>query len=632
MVTTRCGVLIGRRAELDLLTSPLDRAEHIGGVTFLIGEPGVGKSRLAMEVADLATARGFTVLTGRAAQATNPVPLRPIVEALIGIARTTPMPEDPALVQYRPALASLVPGWCGRAEHDPEISPLILGEALLRLLAALAHRGVLLVLDDLQFADPETLAIVEYLADNLGAERVLCVATVQDSVPSAAMDVVRAVHSRRSAEVVEVGRLSDEEVAEMAAACLDSSSVPGPVLTRLLADCDGLPFAVEEILAAAISSGELALGETGWSVNENVIAESVRRRLADLGPDVTEVVVAAAVLGRHFDSTLLASLTGVSNAAVLAALRRACDVQLIEPQNSSQVVFRFRHSLTRDAIVSNLLPPDLARRSAKAAAMISAAYPGLPGPWCELVAELHETAGERADAAELLLEAGRRALRRGALTSAGTSLSRASTLIDQLPSAHPQLRVAIYDALTSVHVLTGDCDSLVNVAERLLGELTAVGASAQAQAVIRLRVARSLSEGDRVASAEHQVTQARALAEESPDPSLGGWTDAVAARCAIDNGEPDRALELARAGLAAAEAAGLSGGRWRSSGAGSGRGIRTPPRPLSRGHIRSRRASGCRSGKSARCTNSARSKCSKRGARGGCARPGSSPWRRARSP
>jgi len=564
MVTTRCPTLIGRNAELDQLTAWIDLADDTG-VTFLTGEPGVGKSRLALELALIASARGRKVLTGRAAESTHPVPLRPIVEALIGIARTTPIPDDPALRQYRPALASIVPGWCEPSERVPEISPLILGEALLRLLTALDGNGTLLIIEDLQFADPETLAIVEYLADNLGDGPVRCLATVRDGELSAsgAMYMVRSVHARRAANVVELGRLADRDVSQMATACLESANVPERVL-RLLADCDGLPFAVEEILAAAVSSGELVADGTGWSGDEQIttgvptsIAESVRRRLSGLGPEVTDVLVSAAVLGRQFDWTLLPSLTETAEPALLAALRQACDVQLIEPLGSSQVVFRFRHSLTRDAILSHLLPPDLARRSAKAAAVIAATHPELPGPWCELAAELHERAAEPVQAAELLLEAGRRALRHGAITSAGSALARASAMIDQVPSADLELRVAIDEALTSVYVLSGNCDQLVPVADRLLAELDAVGTEASAKALVRLRVARALSEGDQLASAEQQVTAARSLARQSPDPTLCGWVDAAAAKCAIDEGDPDRAFDLANRGLAAAEAAGM---------------------------------------------------------------------------
>jgi hypothetical protein len=87
------------------------------------------------------------------------------------------------------------------------MSPLILGEAVLRLLSDLGGKGTVLVLEDLHFADPETVAIVEYLADNLAGERVLCVATLRDTEPSTALDMVRASHARRAANVIKLPRL-----------------------------------------------------------------------------------------------------------------------------------------------------------------------------------------------------------------------------------------------------------------------------------------------------------------------------------------------------------------------------------------------------------------------------------------
>jgi DNA-binding CsgD family transcriptional regulator/tetratricopeptide (TPR) repeat protein len=433
MVTTRCQALIGRRIELDALTSSLDQDGHTSGltsppkatfraraalwpgVTFLTGESGVGKSRLTVELARIAAERGFAVLAGRAVQAADTARLGPIVEALTEVARTTPMPADPALLPYRSALASIVPGWSGSTELKPEVSPLVLGEALLRLLIAIGGQGTLLVLEDLQFADPQTLAIVEYLADNLCGEPVHCVATVQEGDSSAAMQMMRTVCSRRTARLVPVGRLSEAEISQMAAACLEQATVPGPMLARLLADCDGLPLAVEEILAAAVSSGELVRGEAGWSVDENVttgvptsIAQSVRRTLCRLGPDATDVVAAAALLGRQFDWTLLPGLTGATEPAVLAALRQACQLRLIEPQGSSQVVFRFRHSLARNTILSNMGSADLSGRSAQAAAARRRAgpAPALDG-WADAVAA--RCALDRGEP-ERALELARRAL------------------------------------------------------------------------------------------------------------------------------------------------------------------------------------------------------------------------------
>jgi predicted ATPase len=107
----QCPVLIGRDAELGVLTASLNQAGSNGGLVILAGEAGVGKSRIARELASLASAHGFTVVAGRAVQAASPVPLRPIIEALIAVARTTAMRDIPAIAEYRRALASIVPDW-----------------------------------------------------------------------------------------------------------------------------------------------------------------------------------------------------------------------------------------------------------------------------------------------------------------------------------------------------------------------------------------------------------------------------------------------------------------------------------------------------------------------------------------
>jgi DNA-binding CsgD family transcriptional regulator len=562
MSAMHCRVLVGRDAELGALSAALDQTSTSGGLVVLAGEAGVGKSRIARELATLASSGEYTVVSGRAVQASSPVPLRPFIEALIAVARTTAMEALPAVAEYRHALASIVPDWGEPGESAAELSPLILGEAVLRLLSDLGGKGTVLILEDLHFADPESVAIVEYLADNLAGERVLCVATLRDTEPSLAQEMVRAVCARRAATVIDVPRLDAAEVEHMAAACLDQPSPPDQIMRRLLADCEGLPFAVEEILADAVSSGELVRGRGGWQLNENVttgvptsIAESVRRRLTELGPQVSDVVAAAAVIGRQFDWTLLPAIVGTDESDVLKALGQACEAQLIEPPAPRQALFRFRHSLTRDAIMSDLLQPFLAERSAKAAAAIEAAHPGLPGAWCELAAELHETAGERARAADLLLEAGRRALHRGALTSAGASLDRARQVLTLVAPEPVQMLADIDETLASVYTLTGNCDQLVPTADRLLAELDALDADNARKAVIHLRVARSLSECDRADLAADRVAAARALAASAPDSSLCGWADAVAARCAMDACDPDHALDLARSALASAQAA-----------------------------------------------------------------------------
>lgn len=559
-----CPVLISRDNELRQLTAALrDAQNRQGSIIFLTGDPGVGKTRLANELSAAAESLGFHVISGRAIESASPLPFRPVTEALMKIARADGIPHSPEISDYRPALAALVPAWGQAApEGEAEISPLIIGEALIRLLSLYGSPGAVLILEDIHWADPETLAIVQYLADNLAGKQVLCLATLRDDEPSAGLDAVMSLSARRAAPIIAVPKLTEAEVEQLAACCL-GAEVPPAVAKRLLVGCDGLPFAVEEILAAAVTSGEIARGPAGWLVNEDIttgvpasIVGSVRHRLASLGPQVTNLVVSAAVLGRQFDWTLLPRLAGLTESAALHALDRACAVQLIETCPGTDM-FRFRHNLTRDSIISDLLPPDLASRSAAAAAAIEDAHPGLPGVWCERAADLHKAAGNLARAANLLLEAGRRALHQGALDSAATTLEAARAVLETAAAQEPMLAIAIDEALTETLEFAGDRERLVPLAGHLIEMLELAGADPRRQAMVRIRAARAEAESNPLAAAA-QLAAARCIADNLKDLALASRIDAAAAGGALVAGDLARTELLANRSLAAAEQAGLS--------------------------------------------------------------------------
>ncbi len=560
-----CPVLIDRGAELESLVGALGAAAagH-GSAVFVTGDAGVGKSRLARDLAAEATRRGFLVLTGRGTESAVPVPYRPVSEALLGAARAGLAADAPGVADYRAVLGVLVPEWSRPSDGQAEVSPVVVGEAVLRMLGHAGGPGGLLILEDLHWADPETLAIVEYLADNAPAANVLCVITLRDTGASPCLDLVQSAAARRVASRIEVPRLSAGAVREMAAACLSADDLPAEV-SRLLADCDGLPFAVEEILAAAVSSGELVRDEAGWRVDSDVstgvpesIAGSVRSRMAALGPKVGNVIVSAAVLGRQFDWTLLPALAGVPEPDALEALQRAHDMQLIEPAIGETGVFRFRHSLTRDAILCDLLPPDLAARATAAAAVIGQAHPDLPGSWCELAAELLVTAGRPVEAARMLLTVGCRAVAQGAVGSARVTLCDARALLAESPWPDPMLRLEVDEAMAEALSLAGDYDELAPLAADLLARLAAAGVDPRRQALVRLRTAAARPEDHPEAAAAH-LSAAAAIAVALSDAELASRIDAVAARTALAAGEMDRADVLAHRSLAAAQAAGLRG-------------------------------------------------------------------------
>ena len=562
----RSPVLIGRRPELHALVSALDRAEAgAGGALCLAGDPGVGKSRLATEISSLASARGFARYTGRAVQPASPLPFGPVRETLRAAWRTGSLDKTAGDSPYRPVLASLVPELALPRQHHAEVNPLTVAEAMLRVLGPAGSAGSLLILEDLHLADPDTLATVDYIADNLGDRPILCVVTLRDDEPSAGLDMIRMIYARRSADLMVVPRLSAAEVEEMASACLDGDPVAAAAAGRLLGGCDGLPFAVEEILAAAVASGALEHQMDGWHLKDGISTEipasivgSARRRLTALGPQAAEIIAASAVFGRQFDWTLLPAIAGVSELDVIAALTRARQVQLIEPDEHGHGWLRFRHNLTREAIISGLIPADLARCSAAAAAAIEAAHPGLPGAWCERTARLYGAAKLHARAALLLLEAGGRALFQGALGSATQTLSAARSELRRAKSPDPTLTADIDEALVKALALTGDFQRLAPIVEEAVGRLEAAGTEPRRRARLLLMAAHTESERDPAVAAAH-LAAARAIADRLGNPVTSTWVDAVAARCAIDTGDLNGAEELARRSLASAEAAGLAG-------------------------------------------------------------------------
>ena len=159
-----CPVLVGRDEEASHLQAAAAAAGH-GGTVLLTGEAGIGKSRLVREIARAAGSRGFTVLTGRAVAGGVPTPFRPFAEALVSAGRAGRLPVSAELDPFRPALGRLVPEWRPPRAAAGDESLVYLGEAVLRLLRALSpDTGCLLVLEDLHWADRETLALLEYPA------------------------------------------------------------------------------------------------------------------------------------------------------------------------------------------------------------------------------------------------------------------------------------------------------------------------------------------------------------------------------------------------------------------------------------------------------------------------------------
>jgi DNA-binding CsgD family transcriptional regulator/tetratricopeptide (TPR) repeat protein len=531
-----CPVVVGREAELSVLRAALAAAlDGAGGLVFVTGEPGIGKSRLARELADQARSQGAAVVTGRAVPAGGSIPYRPLTEALLQALRDRPQPDGPDLAPWLPALRTIVPAlglWAAGGPDEPSLGEggaptAIRGEAVLRLGRWLSDPGgLVMVLEDLQWADPDTLAVVEYLGDNLVEQRVLCLATSRSEPPSAALEMIRRLHGRRAAVHLPLGRLDDPQVAGMVRACLPGADPD--FIARIQQAADGVPFLVEEVLASP--GVPASFGDT------------VRERLCGLGEDEHQVLAGAAVLGRHFDWRLLGRVTGQPQEVVTRALERGVGQLLLTVEGDG---FRFRHALTREAVAATVLPPRRAALAAAALAVVQAAHPQLPGSWRDLAADLAIQAGDGDQAGLLLAASGRESLQRGALATAVGTLQRAARLLSD-----PARRADAESQLVEALALAGRVDEAVAVGTSLSRRLAADPATGAARAQLHLRLAHAAVTATRWPDAASHLASAAGLLASAPQPALSAQVDVLSAEVALASDELSRAHELAASALA----------------------------------------------------------------------------------
>jgi DNA-binding CsgD family transcriptional regulator/tetratricopeptide (TPR) repeat protein len=517
----------------------------------VLGEAGIGKTRLVGDLARAAADRQVPVLAGRAVDAATPVPFRPLFEALAGWSRDGGPGAHPELADVREVLSPIFPAWRpAEAEPSYPVSAMELGDAVLRLLTGIAgDRGCVLLLEDLHWADPDTAAVLEYVVDNLAGSGVLCVLTARSEGSGEALRVVRALAARRAVTVLELRRLEGEDLAEMARSCLRADELPPDVDALVRRFSDGVPFLVEELLASSVASGSLVDGPEGWRV-EGAAApvlpegfeELVRRRVEQLGDGDARVLLTAAALGSRFDAELLPAVTGRPAHEVVGALRRGVAAQLLVAEPSEPGSVAFRHALTRDALLAQLLPIERTALAREVLAALEQHDPELPGDLTELAASLAEQVGDGHRAAELLLVAAHRAVARGALSSAEPVLDRAWRLVRRDDPVWPEVGHALMAVLTE----TGDVDRALEVGGRLLADLPPTAD----RAAIHLAMAHAAVAASRTTSALEHLDRACHAASGDRTAAVAADADVIAADIAAEERRYDEAERLAAGALA----------------------------------------------------------------------------------
>ncbi|MGZ4218928.1 MAG: ATP-binding protein [Solirubrobacteraceae bacterium] len=364
--------LVGRGREMSELEQLWQAAtgqpagDKPGRIVLMVGDPGIGKTRLAAELARRVHAQGACVIAGRAPQETL-VAYQLFVEALRQYLLNVPMAELQATTRdYGSELARLIPELRRRAPDlllpspaEPETDRYRLFEAVVGILSSISARApVLLVLDDLQWADRPTLLLLRHLARASDPARLLILGAYRATEATAESfgDALAELRRERLISEIEVGGLSELETAELVQVW--TGEAPSHAFAHALqSETEGNPLFIEEIVRHLAEAGVRA-SEAGarelqrFGLPENV-KQVIARRLGRLSAQATEWLRVAAVIGRDFDATLHERVVALGEDAYLNALDEALSAGLVV-ETGSDASYSFSHALIRETLYEGM--------------------------------------------------------------------------------------------------------------------------------------------------------------------------------------------------------------------------------------------------------------------------------------
>jgi DNA-binding SARP family transcriptional activator len=357
----RRGSFVGRERELAELVGGLDDAfAGRGSVFLLVGEPGIGKSRLAEELIADARARGARVLVGRCWEAGGAPAYWPWVQALRAYVRDAEPGSLRAqlgdgaadLAQLLPELRGLLPDVGEPPAPESEGARFRLFDVTSSFLVNAAKaRPLVIVLDDLHAADEPSLLLLQFLARQLGESRLLIVGAYRDVDPTPAdplrttlMELAREPVTRR----LELAGLGEPDVAQFLELAAPGASA-ADFAPAVHAETEGNPLFVGEILRLLAAENRLDEPATAPLAIPQSVREVIGRRLRHLSYECNELLVLASVLGREFDLDALARISGLERDTMLELLDEASDARVVSEVPGAIGQMRFAHALIRDA-------------------------------------------------------------------------------------------------------------------------------------------------------------------------------------------------------------------------------------------------------------------------------------------
>jgi DNA-binding CsgD family transcriptional regulator/tetratricopeptide (TPR) repeat protein len=419
-----CRELIGRSSELAFLLERVRATSGRASVVIVVrGEAGIGKTRLVDEVTRAVRGDGYRTALGSTREYAN-APYAALEEAFerLGIDVVRTLEDGAADAKTRRFNA--------------------IAEAIAAAAATGTSRGLLIVVEDLHWADVGTLELLRFLASRLAECGVTFIVTYRpDEIESDSARARSIVALEREAEaVVTLDALPSTQIERLLASVIRDGerSVSADVLAQIRDLSDGRPLFAEELLRGVFERLDRDI-RAEPSVPTSVRV-TVRERFASLTDTDRTVLLHAALIGRRFSARFVASFSGNDLFAVYAALRRARDLQLVVEQPDDEGdAFAFRHALTREAVYSELLRAEARLMHGKVAQALAAE----PTPDVAAIADHLWRAGEAEAAADWSERAGDDAYGVYAYADAARAYERSHRLaVDEARRAHLAERTA----------------------------------------------------------------------------------------------------------------------------------------------------------------------------------------------
>jgi DNA-binding CsgD family transcriptional regulator/tetratricopeptide (TPR) repeat protein len=440
-------ILIGRMPEMSALEAAFEGAEGGSPAVVLVGgEAGIGKSRLVREFADRARDAGGLVLDGGCVSlgSEEGLPFAPIAEALRGLLRITDATIlagliDPATRELGRLVPELVSGGAEASSETPaEWAQTRLFDGFLVLLERLGERQpVVLIIEDIHWADRSTRDLLAFIARRLRHERVVLIATYR-------ADELHRRHPLRPwlaelqrlprVEELQLERFDPAEVADQLAA-IRGGQVPPALIEQVARRAEGNPFFAEELLAAGSVTPEAVLPAR--------LRDVLLGRIASLSEPAGRLLAAASVAGDAVDYDLLRAVLGVEDAELSAALEEATSSHVLVPVRGSTGggSYGFRHALLGEAVYDELLASERRRLHGRFAVVLAAREPPDGAAGASHLAALAHHAAAANDlplALRASIASARASLATSAFHEAARAYERAMALWDSVPeSDHP---------------------------------------------------------------------------------------------------------------------------------------------------------------------------------------------------